>query len=69
MGFGWQELLIILLIVAVIFGTKKLRNIGGDLGGAFKGFKDAMSNDEKQSLDEPPPDSLASAEKKPNNIE
>ena len=44
MGFGWQELLIILLIAAVIFGTKKLRNIGGDLGGAVKGFKDAMSN-------------------------
>ena len=30
MGFGWQELLIILLIAAVVFGTKKLRNIGGD---------------------------------------
>ena len=37
MGFGWQELLIILVIVALIFGTKKLRNIGSDLGGAVKG--------------------------------
>jgi TatA/E family protein of Tat protein translocase len=36
MGFGWQELLIILVIVALIFGTKKLRNIGSDLGGAIK---------------------------------
>ena len=34
MGFGWQELLIILVIVALIFGTKKLRGIGSDLGGA-----------------------------------
>lgn len=47
MGFGWQELLIILVIVALIFGTKKLKNIGSDLGGAVKGFKDSMSGDDK----------------------
>ena len=34
--------LIVLVIVLVIFGTKKLRNIGGDLGGAVKGFKDGV---------------------------
>ena len=34
MGFGWQELIIILVIVALIFGTKKLTNIGSDLGGS-----------------------------------
>ncbi|MFT5038801.1 MAG: sec-independent protein translocase protein TatA [Flavobacteriaceae bacterium] len=45
MGFGWQELLIILVIVALIFGTKKLRNIGSDLGGAIKGFKESVSTD------------------------
>ncbi|MDC0088580.1 Sec-independent protein translocase subunit TatA [Porticoccaceae bacterium] len=45
MGFGWQELLIILVIVALIFGTKKLRGIGSDLGGAVKGFKDSVSTD------------------------
>jgi len=45
MGFGWQELLIILVIVALIFGTKKLRNIGSDVGGAIKGFKDSISTD------------------------
>ena len=39
MGFGWQELLIILVIVGLIFGTSKLRNMGSDLGGAVKGFK------------------------------
>lgn len=51
MGFGWQELLIILVIVALIFGTKKLRNIGSDLGGAVKGFKDSVSSadEEKQT--------------------
>lgn len=48
MGLGgisiWQ-LLIILVIVALIFGTKKLRGIGGDLGGAVKGFKKAINED------------------------
>jgi sec-independent protein translocase protein TatA len=47
MGLGgisvWQ-LLILLAIVALIFGTKKLRNIGGDLGGAVKGFKKALGD-------------------------
>lgn len=50
MGFGgisiWS-LLLILVIVLLLFGTKKLRNIGGDLGGAIKGFKSAMNEGEK----------------------
>ena len=49
MGFGWQELLIVLVIVALIFGTKKLRNIGSDLGGAVKGFKESVSDSEKEA--------------------
>ena len=46
MGFSGWELLIILIIVALLFGTKKLRNIGTDVGGAIKGFKDSMAADE-----------------------
>ena len=46
MGFGWQELLIILVIVGLIFGTSKLRNMGSDLGGAVKGFKKSLNEDE-----------------------
>ena len=50
MGFGgisiWQ-LFIILVIVLLLFGTRKLRGIGSDLGGAIKGFKDSMSDREK----------------------
>ncbi|GLU34463.1 Sec-independent protein translocase subunit TatA [Trinickia caryophylli] len=38
--------LIVLLIVALVFGTKKLRNIGSDLGGAVKGFKEGMKESE-----------------------
>ena len=42
MGFSPTHLIIFLVIIVVIFGTKKLRNIGSDLGGAVKGFKDGM---------------------------
>ena len=52
MGFGgisiWQ-LLIILVIVLLLFGTKRLRNIGTDLGSAFKGFKKAVSEGESEA--------------------
>jgi len=41
-GMSWIHWLILLVIVLLIFGTKKLRNIGSDLGGAVKGFKDGM---------------------------
>lgn len=44
MGFSTTHLIIFLVIVIVIFGTKKLRNIGSDLGGAVKGFKDGMKD-------------------------
>jgi|AZII01.1.fsa_nt_gi sec-independent protein translocase protein TatA len=49
MGLGgisiWQ-LLIVLAIVVLIFGTKRLKGIGSDLGGALKGFKDAVATDD-----------------------
>ena len=46
-GISIWQLLIILLIVVMIFGTKKLRNMGGDLGGAVRSFKKAMGEDGK----------------------
>ena len=45
------HLLIVLVIVLVIFGTKKLRSIGSDMGGAVKGFKDAMKDDKDTGSD------------------
>lgn len=45
-GISIWQLLIIAVIVVLLFGTKKLRNIGGDLGSAVKGFKNAMNDDE-----------------------
>lgn len=41
-GIGIWQLVIVLVIVLLIFGTKKLRNLGGDVGGAIKNFKGAM---------------------------
>ncbi|PAY00556.1 twin-arginine translocase subunit TatA [Pseudoalteromonas sp. HM-SA03] len=56
MGFGgisiWQ-LLIILAIIVLLFGTKKLRGIGSDLGGAVKGFKKAVSDEQAATDSEP----------------
>lgn len=54
MSFGIWELVIILAIVALLFGTKKLRTIGTDLGGAIKGFRSALQDDDKGASDQPP---------------
>jgi sec-independent protein translocase protein TatA len=57
MGLSTTHLIIFLVIIVLIFGTKKLKNIGSDLGGAVKGFKDGM----KDGSAEPPPASPAAA--------
>jgi sec-independent protein translocase protein TatA len=49
MGIGIKELLVILVIVIVLFGTKKLRNVGADLGGAIKSFRAAVKEGEEDS--------------------
>ncbi len=55
MGFGgispWS-LVLILLIVLLLFGTKRLRNMGGDLGNAIKNFKKSMSDEEVKAEEE-----------------
>ncbi|MHA7599554.1 Sec-independent protein translocase subunit TatA [Alicycliphilus sp. T452] len=52
-SFSIWHWLIVLLIVVMVFGTKKLKNIGSDLGGAVKGFKDGMK-DGASGDDQPP---------------
>jgi len=56
-SFSIWHWLIVLLIVVMVFGTKKLKNIGSDLGGAVKGFKDGMkegaSSDEQAAANAP----------------
>jgi sec-independent protein translocase protein TatA len=46
-GLSIWHWLIVLLVVVLIFGTKKLRNIGSDLGGAVKGFKEGMRSEDE----------------------
>ncbi|MDP7523971.1 MAG: Sec-independent protein translocase subunit TatA [Arenicellales bacterium] len=64
-GISIWQLLIVLVIVLLLFGTKKLRNLGSDLGGAVKGFrstiKDSSSAEESSETTESPagPESLA----------
>lgn len=48
-GIGIWQLLIVLVIILLVFGTKKLKNLGSDLGGAIKGFKSAMDDDKKNT--------------------
>jgi sec-independent protein translocase protein TatA len=52
-GIGIWQLLIILLIVVLLFGTKRLKSIGSDLGNAVKGFRSAMSDADKGEDEEP----------------
>ena len=47
MGIGIKELIVILVIVIVLFGTKKLRNVGADLGSAIKSFRAAVKEGEE----------------------
>jgi sec-independent protein translocase protein TatA len=60
MGISIWQLVIVLGIVILLFGTKKLRNMGGDLGGAINSFKKAVKTGEK--------DADASLEKKSDNV-
>ncbi|MBE1299488.1 MAG: Sec-independent protein translocase subunit TatA [Alteromonadaceae bacterium] len=50
-GISLWQLLIILVIVVLLFGTKKLKGLGSDLGSAVKGFKNAVSDDNKADAD------------------
>jgi sec-independent protein translocase protein TatA len=53
MGIGMRELVVILLVVLVVFGAKKLRTVGSDLGAAVRGFKKAMNEGEEEERAQP----------------
>jgi sec-independent protein translocase protein TatA len=53
MGISIWQLLIILAIVLLLFGAKRLRNLGSDLGASVKGFRDSMKDGEKDDEDKP----------------
>ncbi len=58
---GPFELIIILVIVLLLFGGKRLKNIGGDLGGAIKGFKKSMKEGESDKIDNKDKDDVIEA--------
>ena len=61
-SFSIWHWLIVLLIVVLIFGTKKLKNMGSDLGGAVKGFKDGMRDGTaRRTIRQPPPQQVSTA--------
>lgn len=64
-NIGIWQLLIIVAIVVLLFGTKKLRGLGGDLGSAVKGFKSAMSDEDKEK----PAESITEKKETDENIE
>ncbi len=69
------HLVILLIVVVLIFGTKKLRNIGSDLGGAMRDFKKGMDGDDDKKKDEqrlqadPPPVDSTTQQKQPDSTE
>lgn len=71
-SFSIWHWLVVLLVVTLIFGTKKLRNMGEDLGAAVKGFKKGFQGDEKteqpQLKADPSPESASAAEKKSDAV-
>lgn len=64
-GISIWQLLIVLGIIILIFGTKKLRNVGTDLGGAVKGFKQAVNEEE----DKDKPQAKVAHEEQPNTYD
>jgi sec-independent protein translocase protein TatA len=64
-SFSIWHWLIVLLIVVLVFGTKKLKNMGQDLGGAVKGFKDGMKDGSAPEQPAPPQSQVAASQQPP----
>lgn len=53
--FDWKHWIVLLVVVVLVFGTKKLKNFGSDLGESIKGFRKAMSDEENKPAEQAPP--------------
>ncbi len=53
--FDWKHWVVLLVVVVLVFGTKKLKNFGSDLGESIKGFRKAMSEEENKPAEHTPP--------------
>ncbi len=52
--FDWKHWIVILVVVVLVFGTKKLKGLGSDVGESIKGFRKAMNDDDKPQEQQPP---------------
>jgi sec-independent protein translocase protein TatA len=68
-SFSIWHWLIVLLVVVLIFGTKKLKNLGSDLGGAVKGFKDGMKGGMDSETPAPPQQVTVNKSADPNTVD
>ncbi|MXS80858.1 MULTISPECIES: Sec-independent protein translocase subunit TatA [Nitrosomonas] len=68
-SFSIWHWLVVLAIVVLVFGTKKLRNLGSDLGGAVRGFKEGMKGAEEESSQPPPSQQQVTSHSIKNEIE
>lgn len=53
--FDWKHWIVLLVVVVLVFGTKKLKNFGSDLGESIKGFRKAMNEEEVKPAEQTPP--------------
>jgi sec-independent protein translocase protein TatA len=65
--FDWKHWIVILIVVVLVFGTKKLKGLGADVGESIKGFRKAMNDDEHTGEAEPKP--AAAPLKQPSTID
>jgi len=63
--FDWKHWVVILIVVILVFGTKKLKNLGSDLGETIKGFRKAMNTEEDAEKAEPQPAPVQQAQAAP----
>ena len=64
-GISLPHILLLLLIVVMVFGTSKLKNLGKDLGGAIKGFKESMKGEDETATPAAPPAQIQQAQTPP----
>ncbi|MGE6321925.1 twin-arginine translocase TatA/TatE family subunit [Pseudomonas oryzihabitans] len=65
--FDWKHWIVILLVVVIVFGTKRLKHLGSDVGEAIKGFRKAMHTDEDDKAEQPAPTANAANPNAPLN--
>ncbi|MCE7762749.1 twin-arginine translocase TatA/TatE family subunit [Pseudomonas putida] len=53
--FDWKHWIVLLVVVVLVFGTKKLKHLGTDLGESIKGFRKAMNDEENKPMEQAPP--------------